>query len=320
MKTTEAVKGQWGQVFEYFGLPPITGNHHFKGECPVCSGKSKFRIDDTDGTGSWICVCGSGDGWKLLELTQCKDFKTLAAEIDTLIGNQYDKQTRQDPVKKSEPAAMRGKVTLKYPTLKFLRGTDGEQYLRNRGINCLPADSVRYCDHQRTSNGMFQSIYSLATDSKGSLCYLHMTLLDGDHKAKTGTQKKLHKLQEDSYLEHASSIAIRLFPVSSTLGIAEGIETALSCKQIYNCNTWAVLNTSLMKRFKAPKGVRHLIIFADTDLNGAGHAAAWVCGHRNVLSNNDVERVTIRWPAIGDFNDMIMNGAVVYEWPLLRTA
>ena len=60
--------------------------------------------------------------------------------------------------------------------------------------------------------------------------------------------------------------------------------------------------------------------FTATDLNGAGHAAAWVCGHRNVLSNNDVERVTIRWPAIGDFNDMIMNGAVVYEWPLLRTA
>lgn len=147
-----------------------------------------------------------------------------------------------------------------------------------------------------------------------------MTLLDGDHKAKTGTQKKLHKLQEDSYLEHVSSIAIRLFPASSTLGIAEGIETALSSKQIYGVNTWSVLNTALMKRFRAPSGVKHLIIFADADLNGAGLAAAWVCGHGNILSGNDVERVTIRWPAIGDFNDMIVNGAAVYEWPLLRTA
>ena len=40
------------------------------------------------------------------------------------------------------------------------------------------------------------------------------------------------KLQEDSYLEYAKSVAIRMFPISSTLGIAEGIETALACHQI----------------------------------------------------------------------------------------
>lgn len=60
--------------------------------------------------------------------------------------------------------------------------------------------------------------------------------------------------------------------------------------------------------------------FADTDSNGAGHAAAFECGHRNILSNNDVEKVSIRWPESGDFNDMLINGAQVFEWPLGRAA
>ncbi len=37
-----------------------------------------------------------------------------------------------------------------------------------------------------------------------------------------GAAKKMMKLQEDSYLEYAKSVAIRMFPISSTLGIAEG--------------------------------------------------------------------------------------------------
>ena len=194
-------------------------------------------------------------------------------------------------------------------------------YLRNRGINTLPSDAIRFCLEQPFNGRHYQSLFSLATDDKGALCYLHRTLLDGDKKANLGeSAKRMLSLQEDSYLEHASSVAIRMFPPASTLGIAEGIETALSCRQIYGCNVWAVLNTSLMKRFRAPMGVKHLIIFADTDLNGAGHAAAFECGHRNILSNNDVEKVSIRWPESGDFNDMLINGAQVFEWPLGRAA
>lgn len=45
------------------------------------------------------------------------------------------------------------------------------------------------------------------------------------------------RMQDDNYLNFASSVAIRMFPVSSTLGIAEGTETALSAKQVYGCNT-----------------------------------------------------------------------------------
>ncbi len=110
------------------------------------------------------------------------------------------------------------------------------------------------------------------------------------------------------------SVAVRMFPVSSTLGIAEGIETALSCKQIYSVNTWAATNALRLSKFRVPTGVKHLIIFADMDRTSAtGHAAAYVCANRNLNAINDLEKVTVRYPDHGDFNDMLINGDQVRE-------
>ncbi|WJY16337.1 toprim domain-containing protein [Pectobacteriaceae bacterium CE90] len=312
MNTQIAAIGRWPEIFEYYGLPPVTGKNHFKGECPLCGRRGKLRIDDKEGTGSYICVCGSGDGWAMLTKATGKNFATLAPEVDSLIGNVYirDEQAR---LPKTTATAHREKVIRKFPTLLPLLGTGADSYLKNRGITSLPVESVRYCDSQRANGVIFQAIYSLATDDKGTLCYLHRTLLDGDKKANIAAQKKLTKLQEDSYLEHAGSVAIRMFPVSSTLGIAEGIETALSCHQITHCNTWATLNTTFMKKFRAPRGVTHLIIFADMDNNASGHAAAFECARANMLAKNDIRQVSVRWPQRGDFNDLLTEGRDVYE-------
>ncbi|WP_340622430.1 DUF7146 domain-containing protein [Xenorhabdus siamensis] len=306
IKTADAVIGRWPEIFAYYKLPPVTGKNHFKGKCPICERKGKFRIDNKDDRGTFICTCNRGDGWALLRLTQGKDFKTLADEIDQLLGIQSDK--RSVVKKETNITKFRNKVTACYANLPGLKGTQGEDYLRNRGIHVLPADNVKYCADQPVRNGKLQAIWSLVTDAKGTLCYLHRTYLDGDKKADITPQKKLDSTQEESYREHASSLAIRLFPVDSTLGIAEGIETALSCKQIYGVNTWSVVNANLMKRFRAPNGVKHLIIFTDMDWNAAGHAAAMECAHSNLLAGNDLEKISVRWPDNGDFNDLLQNG------------
>ncbi|KER01051.1 toprim domain-containing protein [Photorhabdus temperata] len=316
MKTTDAVIGQWSKVFEYYGLPPVTGKKHYKGKCPICGQKGKYRCDDKGGRGTFICVCNIGDGWKLLALTQKKDFKAQATEVDEIIGNTYAHQPEsvQSSVNKDDRSLFRDKVIRKYSTLVNLRGTPGESYLRNRGINCLPAEQIRYCNHQPVRTKVFQAMYSLATDDKGALCYLHRTLLEGDKKANMDLAKQTYSLQSDDYLKHTGSVAIRMFPVSSTLGISEGIETALSCKQIYGCNTWPVMNAGFMGKFRVPNGVKHLIIFADMDLHSAtGHAAAFECARGNLVAKNDLETVSIRWPDHGDFNDMLLNGDEVRE-------
>ncbi|VVT53968.1 DNA primase, phage associated [Kosakonia radicincitans] len=231
MKTAEAAKGRWSEIFEYYGLPPITGKNHFKGECPVCGARGKYRVDDRDGSGSWICVCGSGDGMSLLVKTQGKSFSAISTEVDQIIGNDY--RHEKIPVH-SSAARLRQRTISKFAKLSPLRGTAGAGYLQHRGITRLPADAIRFCDKQRHAGKVYQALYALATDDKGELCYLHRTLLEGEHKAPLGESAKRQKsMQEENYLEYARSVAIRMFPVSSTLGIAEGIETALSCYQIY---------------------------------------------------------------------------------------
>lgn len=317
MKTSEAVKGKWALVLKSYDLPLITGKHHFKGKCPICAQRGKFRIDDKNGSGSYICVCGAGDGWKLLNLTQKKDFSVLAKEVDVIIGNVQDYSTNTRKVI-NQSESLRNRVLNKFSRLHELKGTAAERYLNNREIKTLPTGSIKFCEQENTADGVLSAIYSLATDANNNPCYLHRTFLDGDKKAGIEACKKMNSLQDDTYLEHAQSIAVRLFPSASTLGIAEGIETALSSTQIYKCNTWSTLNASLMKKFRAPTGVEHLIIFTDTDKNGTGHAAAFECGNRNLLSNNDVKRVTIRWPEFGDFNDTLTRGDKVYEWTLTR--
>lgn len=319
MKTAAAAVGHWSTIFEHFGLPPVTGKRHYKGECPVCGARGKFRIDDTDGQGTWICRCGSGTGMDLVTKTQGKPFNEVCREIDALIGNTY--QQEKVPVT-SDASKLRNKVLNKFSRLPDLRGTTGAGYLNARGIFKLPQEAIRFNDKQRHAGRVYQSLYSLATDDKGELCYLHRTLLDGNQKAQprnSAGAKRQKSLQDESYLDHARSVAIRMFPVATTLGIAEGIETALSCKQLYNVNTWATMTSGFMKKFRVPAGVKNLIIFADRDVNSAtGLAAATECAHANLLAKNDLEKISIYYPDNGDFNDMLTNGDQVREIPFFK--
>ena len=68
-----------------------------------------------------------------------------------------------------------------------------------------------------------------------------------------------------------------------------------------------------MKRFKAPPGVETLMIFADSDKNGAGHAAAFTCANLNMTrKNDDLKRVIVRWPKNGDYNDSFHSD--LFQW------
>lgn len=318
MKTTKAVIGHWPEVFKSLGLPPVTGLKHWAKECPLCGGVGKYRCDDKDGRGTWICTCDNGDGWKLLQLTQHKTIVELYGLVDEIIGNTYehDEPEQARSSKANDITSRHDNVMRRFGTLEPLRGTDAERYLQRRGINVLPsADAVRYAKTQPLlSGGVLQAIWSLVTDNQYRVCYLHRTLLDGDKKAPVAEAKKAWKLRDDITISNATSLAIRLFPVTSTLGIAEGIETALSCKQIYSVNTWSVVNAGLMEKFRVPIGVTHLVIFADMDTNTAtGQAAAFKCAHANLLAKNDLVKVSIRWCDKGDFNDMLLNGDQVRE-------
>lgn len=69
-RVREAARGRWDVILPALGIDAaFLRNRH--GPCPGCGGTDRFRYDDKDGTGSFICGGGgdptAGDGFALLQ-------------------------------------------------------------------------------------------------------------------------------------------------------------------------------------------------------------------------------------------------------------
>lgn len=313
VSTADAIIGHEELILGHYGLPDITGNRHWP-ECPLCGKRKKFRLHRYQNKVGYICVCGNGSVINLVMETQGKDFKTACSEIDKLIGNEFKPTPRAQQVK---PQIHRKEVLMnRFSAIHTLKGSPVEKYLNDRGIFELPEMSIKYsqAEYDHTEKRSFNCMYAVATNENMDIAYTHKTYLENGAKASINTSKKMETVNKFNMPcstcnhEHAANVAIRMFPHDEILGVSEGIESGLSAHQLFKIPTWALLNTSIMKAFRAPKGVKKLIIFADNDKNGAGLSAAFECGHKNLLANNDVELVMIRAPEVKgkDFNDMLL--------------
>lgn len=83
--------------------------------------------------------------------------------------------------------------------------------------------------------------------------------------------------------------AARLHEPINVLGIAEGIETALACRELFGVPTWAAISAGGMEAFVVPEGVERLIIYADHDANMVGQSAAYALAKRCSLAGMPVE-------------------------------
>ena len=65
--TAKQATGQWDMIFKVLEITIPAGHKH--GACPICAtGKDRFRCDDLQGRGTWICSqCGAGDGLDLIK-------------------------------------------------------------------------------------------------------------------------------------------------------------------------------------------------------------------------------------------------------------
>lgn len=103
--------------------------------------------------------------------------------------------------------------------------------------------------------------------------------------------------------------AIRLYePVKGVLGVAEGIETAISAAMIYKCPVWALINANNLEKWTPPPGVDHVMIFGDNDLTFTGQAAAYSLARRLVAMGNYQVDVHIPKESGHDWNDVHMKG------------
>lgn len=81
----DAARGRWPSVLACFGVRTelLTGKH---GPCPGCGGRDRFRFDDKDGEGSFICSQGgggnlAGNGLTLLQHVTRWEWKRCVEEI-----------------------------------------------------------------------------------------------------------------------------------------------------------------------------------------------------------------------------------------------
>ena len=80
-----AMCGYWPDILSRLGIEiPKNGKH---GPCPACGGRDRFRFDDKEGRGTWICnQCGAGDGLALVAKVTGKSLIKAAELISPLVG------------------------------------------------------------------------------------------------------------------------------------------------------------------------------------------------------------------------------------------
>jgi len=172
-------------------------------------------------------------------------------------------------------------------------------YLWSRGIGVVP-ENIRICPacYEPDTKKEYIAMVARIQNLKGSPIGIHRTYLEGSKKANIEHPKKLMTATEE-----LKGSAIRLFPTLETLGIAEGIETALSCTQLFSIPTWATISTALMESFEPPEQIRSIIIYGDNDYNYAGQKSAYKLANR--LYNKGLKVQVQIPPEFGDFNDVL---------------
>lgn len=183
-----------------------------------------------------------------------------------------------------------------------LRGTIGETYLRHRRCVIPPADGdLRFLPEKKNSdlNSFPPTLCALVTDAvTAEPMTLHFTKLRRDGLGKAGGDRD--KVLLRGYPKAGG--VIRLWPDSDVrygLGIAEGIETALSAAHAYK-PVWATVDAGNMAKFPLLDSIETLLIFADNDK--AGLAAARACGSRWASAGREARLVI---PDRGDVNDAV---------------
>jgi hypothetical protein len=147
---------------------------------------------------------------------------------------------------------------------RAIAGTPAEAYLASRGLR-TSSPELRY--HPRAPHGpspltQFRPALIAAVRDASGLVAIHRTFLDADGP-------RLAALPDPRRgLGRFGQGAVRLSGSAPRLGLAEGIETALSATALFGLPCWATLGTERFRLVELPPEVRELVLFLDHDAGG----------------------------------------------------
>jgi putative DNA primase/helicase len=303
----------WPSILVKLGIPEnVLRNKH--GPCPLCGGKDKFRFDHAQrGKGSFWCnSVKSGDGFALLHHVFGWDFHEARNRVIEAAGLASRSAASAQvstaiPTSGAQPAVVANPTVrvfaLRRERCEVANCDDVVSYLEGRGLWPLPAGcslkahvTVPYWDGGRQI-GRYPAIVADVVDLAGDLVTCHVTYLHAGRKLAGYEPRKLL-----SGMTGREGCAVRLMPGAEVLGVAEGVETALSAAILHGIPVWAALNTALLSRFEPPPSVHTLRVYADRDEPGLTASIRL----KEKLEGRMQVNICIPPPPSKDWNDVLM--------------
>lgn len=180
-----------------------------------------------------------------------------------------------------------------------LAGTSVELYLRRRSIIMLPP-VLRF--HPRAPLGrgkqaVFRPAMIAALHDRSRFVAVQRTFLDPDEPRRARDLANPRRM-----LGSPGQGAVMLAPANDTLGLAEGIETALSAILLLDIPVWATLGNERLAHVAIPDTVTRLILLPDNDRGGRIGAAKATDAY--AMPGRTIETL---WPPQGfnDWNDVL---------------
>ena len=317
-----AAQYRWQEIHAAIGIDPryLKNKHQ---PCPACGGKDRFRYDDKDGNGTFICSHyhnGAGDGFGLvMHYLNCGFDEALRAVAGVLnMGGANPWQippTRPQTQPRPEKDQI-GKLAALWNGAEMITAdSPAVQYLKSRGLDMaqLP-ENVRFlreADYWATGEdkplfiGRFPCMVCAIRDTDGELQGLHMTYFQTTYDKPCG--------EDGLHAPHYQKLAIKHPETGETLPakkmrarfsgslkgaavhlaapdkqgrliVAEGIESALAASALFGLPAAAALSAHGMAVFEWPPETRELFIAADNDGNGTGIQAAEKLARRALLA------------------------------------
>lgn len=293
------------------------------GECPVHGGKNgdAFRLFErgaknggADETGGGICnTCGGfSDGFRLLMESNQWDFRTALTEIAKASGYEagqpFVSQQRRPPTpdelraQREEDDRRRNSMRKKHQQSSPVHNSTSahallvKRYLGARGITEIPRTGdlrahpgLYYLPTEREpaeNAGHYPAMLTVVRAPDGSAVSMHRTWLSNDGGKARVARPRMEVARPSNVSTEGA--AIRFGVPHEVLGVAEGIETALSARQALRIPVWSTLNAGMMTSFVVPDGVRKIVVFADKDVSTGGQNAAGRLASRLIQEGRDV--------------------------------
>ncbi len=238
---------------------------------------------------------GAGDWWEILDDLR---ERRLIGDDNTVLGG---RRSAAPPASPNQPERRAAAMSL-WVSGRAITDTLSMRYCRGRGIDRdlpgpwalrhgadIPVSVYRPGRHRRPA------LLAGIQDAAGDYTAVEVTYL-----------KPNGRRADDLYLPRKTvglapgGCAVRLDPAAAEMLVGEGVFATLSASERFSLPAWALLSTRNLRAWRAPPGVRSVLIAADRGADGEASAARL---RQGLLADGVTAVIELPPQPFGDWND-----------------